>query len=246
MRLDFSNLPLIEAAIRFTFAESLALGFETMFKLAERVRPDYAASDLPARELPPGQNVVNLMPVGSGMLFQKDAIRVTLQSDMLASRWIRSRIPGGQDYVRYPTLKVTAEEFFKHLAAVCGARPSVSVVNMVYVNFIRPEEGDISIHDYFEANVFPRRISAAARVYNVQESWQEPDSVDLTLDLQEATIKQGEQELQGYRFATAGGFRPRPGEEMAAIDLVHDRLQVFFNELLTARAKSWWALQVNE
>ncbi len=246
MKLDFSNLPLIEAAIRFSFTNPLALGFEQMFKLAELARPGYAASDLTTRELPPGQNVINLLPVGPGMLFQKDGTRVLLQSDMLATRWIRSGLPGGQDYVRYPTLKAAAEEFFAHLTAVCGARPSVSVVNMVYVNFIRPDDGDMTIHDYFEKNVFPRRISAASRVYSVQESWREPDSVDLTLDLQEATIKQGEQEFQGYRFATAGGFRPEPGEEMAALDRVHERLQEFFNELLTNRAKTWWALQVNQ
>jgi len=250
LRLDFANLPLIEAVARFTFEQPIELTYGLINGLAESLRSSFPQlAELDAIETPPGVHppldIGYPKPPGAVYRGGSSGISLTLQSQMLAARWLKQVAPSAPPYPRFAAVEnalITAYRNLRLLAHDQGL--SVSVVNMVYANLVSPEKPETVLQDYFTRKAQVGLLESAHSIHEVVFSWREADSIDLRMHLQAATAQIGDRQHTGFRLATAGGERLVQGDDpYNALQRIHNRLQFFFRDLLSARAKAEWGLK---
>ena len=96
MRLDFENLPLIEAVLRLSFAKPIALNFAAVTGIHEKVRKRFPEVNEPAfLEAAPGLDELALPnPLGvSGAIFAGDGNGIRVQNWSFKANWIERGPP---------------------------------------------------------------------------------------------------------------------------------------------------------
>lgn len=249
IQLDFGNLPLIEVAVRVSFASPVNLKFGIINDVAQRLRDEFPLlSELKRFEPPPGirEPTLTLQPGSiSGADFTGNArgLIVTLQEQLIIARWLKRVEPSATEYPRYATLHDSLWKAVQAFSEACGGTiPPVSVVNMSYVNFLKSTQAQ-RVLDYFSEMAQIQAVKDARKIYKVEVSWNEKDNIDLRYDLEQVTAEMGQTPVEGYRLKTAAGTRvPQNADPRTALEMIHDRLQAFFQDLISEQAKKEWQL----
>jgi uncharacterized protein (TIGR04255 family) len=251
IRLDFGNLPLVEAAVRASLESPVPLKFATINSVKERLAPDFPRLEEPERiEVPPGVSDAGVS-FGPGQIpgavYAGNArgLIVTLQSQVIVARWLKKATENGYEYPRFQSLSHALWRTLDAMTEVSGQRlPRVVVVNISYVNFLAVPHTEPVLSTYFSEMAHVRAALDAEQVLKVEASWRERGAIDLRFDMVQVTAQVGEESIEGYRLTTAAGTRLTGScDPRACLDKIHDRLQVFFADLISERAKNEWQLK---
>lgn len=251
LRLDFGNLPLLEAALRASFRAEVPLTLETIFKMRAELNGRFSSVETPSgHEVSPGiSETIRYGPgVLNGVVYtgNEDGLRATIQSRVSVVRWTREFRDGAPKYPRYSALSKTLHEF---LAAFRKAADldtlSLAAVNVSYVNFLEVGEHAGVLQQYFSHLVQIPVTDDAQRIHNVELLWQK-DDIDFKLRLRAITAKLGEDKKEGYELTTVAGISVEEGTDpKERLDFAHNKLQFLFSDLLSVNAKREWQLEEN-
>ncbi len=251
VRLDFDNLPLIEAAVRASFSAPTALSYALVNSIAVELKPSFPVlAESQQIEGAPGVDGTQV-EFGPGYLpgavytGHGSGLSVHVQPRVIVARW--SKRPGLIE-PEYPRFKALRDSLWNAVEAFRKARedefPGIAVVNMSYVNFIPVSDPATVVRTYFAKNAHLGVLENAHQVRKLEAAWSESDDLDLRFALEQAAAKLPEGVTQGYRLTTAAGLRL--GKSLSAesgLDRVHDKLQAFFVGLISNEAKSEWKLR---
>lgn len=251
VRLDFDNLPLIEAAVRASFDGPKALNYSLVNSIHADLKPSFPTlTESKQLEIAPGAGGVQA-EFGPGYLpgavytGHESGLSVSVQPQVIVARW--SKRPGliEPEYPRYEALRDSLWNTVEAFRKACGDDyPGITVVNMSYVNFIPLLDPSSVLTAYFSDGAHLRIMRNARQVRKLEAAWSEGDDLDVRFALEQAAAKLPDGVTQGYRLTTAAGLRL--GESLDAksgLEKVHDALQGFFLGLISARAKKEWKLQ---
>ena len=250
LRLDFGNLPLVEAAVRVSFESPSPLTFGIVNEVHRRLREKFPQVSEPKQiEVAPGISgaTVAFGPGHiSGVVYTGNAegLIIAIQNQVVVARWHKQVANDAPEYPRFPAL---SEALWRAVDALASARtgesPPIVVVNMSYVNFVRVAETDNVLQTYLSERAQVGAAANARRIHKVEVSWQETESVDLRFNLERVTAQGGDESVEGYRLTTAAGTHLGDAQkEKQGLDAIHDRLQTFFVSLISDRAKTEWQL----
>jgi uncharacterized protein (TIGR04255 family) len=253
LRLEFSRLPLVEAALRASFSQALPVTYKSIISAHDRLRKQFAELAEPTEfDVPPGIEIEPSVLFGPdklpGVIFSGNdrGLTVGLNRHLFLSRW-RQR-PGGENQPPYPRFDALRDALWGVVDAyldVCGISAVPTVVNMSYVNFIRVTDHGTVLERYFTERAQCALTKGSREVRKVEVAWQEDESsIDLRFSLQQMSAQVGGEKLDGYRLTTAAGLRvPESATGRPELESVHNRLQHFFTALISDRAKSEWGLE---
>ncbi len=236
--LEFDRLPLVEASVRFSFDSPLEVDFRAAQAVLEKLTK-FNNLDLPSHiEVPPGIEQPLLVaspnvPNAFSLTGHEQDIALTLQRQLLGAKWQRTR--ESAEYPRYGLLRESLSEL---VAAMEESIVPVAVVNVVYVNFIQTKDpGSRFIERYFADVAQVGLFKGAARVQQFTAAWRASATIDLRVDLRQATRNRAD----GQRLLTVAGSRIQPEDNaFSRLDEVHDQLQQCFLELISDDAKAEW------
>lgn len=246
-RLDFEDLPLIEAAARITIAPvPLDISFNFLNELKSSLEPDFRELLEPETfEQPPGMKSVTIRTKILGAVFGGHArgLKLTINPHLVAVRWVKQPVDKAPPYPRFPELSGTLWKAYDRIRAIQPhARPYV--VNLVYQNLLQPVAAERVLMDYFTEEVSAKAMNRGVPLELIL-SWREPTGMDVRFELRSVDAPQEGGRDRVYHLATAAGMFV--GEGTASLpDILtqlHDRLQFFFRDILSARAKAEWKLQ---
>jgi len=250
LRLDFGNLPLVEVALRASFSQPLELTFSRINEIFAKLKDIFPHVTEPQTiEAAPG--VSSEMAIGpgriTGVAFSGDPSgrSVTLQSHVAVVRWLKQFIGNPPEYPRFPVMRdalwsvIGAAQDAYRLEAI-----PIPVVNMSYVNFIQVTDYSRVLEDYFSPLVRVGALARADEVRKVDLAWREAD-LDLRFRLEKVQATLGKETLDGCRLTTVAGTHVPAdgGDARESLDLVHNRLQVFFRDVISDQAKKEWDLR---
>jgi len=250
-RLDFGNLPLIEAAVRATLSAKVPLTYAIVDSVRARLSSSFPLLTEPQQlEVAPGVGHVVLEGGPSylpGAVFtgHAEGLSVSVHPQVVVARWVKQYIPAETNYPRYPKLREaiwgTVESFRQGVGA--ESFPALSVVNMSYVNFL-PQADPTSIRSYLSARAYLPAFQNARQIRKHEASWSEEEGLDVRFALEQVTAKLGTQLSEGYRLTTAAGLRLAESvDAKSGLDRVHDVLQGFFLSLISDKATREWKLE---
>jgi len=239
--LEFDKLPLVEAAVRFSFDRALEVDFRAAQAVLDKLTK-FDSLDMPSQiEVPPGIEHPMLVagpnfPNAFSLTGHDEGIRLTLQRQLLAAKWERTH--ESSEYPRYDLLRESLSELFK---AMPGSIAPVAVVNIVYVNFIPTKDvGARFIKKFFSEIAQVGLFKDAARVQQFTTAWCASSTIDLRVDLRNAVRNKAD----GQLLLTAAGSRIQPEDDpFSRLDEVHDELQRCFRELISDDAKREWGFR---
>jgi len=252
LRLDFGNLPLVEAAARASFGSPIPLTFSVINDVHERLRDEFPDLREPKQfEVAPG--IDSRIPLGpgqiSGVVYAGNlkGLLITVQSQVVVARWLKQIVKNAPEYPRFAQLRDVlwrAVEAFR-TASGCSEL-SVATVNMSYVNFLDVDDMGGVLKRYFSDLAHIKATADAKQIHKVEASWRERDDVDLRFHLEKVTAQLADQTMEGYRLTTIAGARLLKADDDAKdrLEYVHSRLQSFFRDLISDHAKAEW--QLNE
>ena len=252
IRLDFGNLPLIETAVRATIDPVVPLTYSIVYDVRERLRDEFPELIEPRHfEARPGVRnpSLELSPAqlpGAVYIGHPNGVSISLQSQVIVARWVRPLGVAAPDYPRYDALRDALWRAADAFLATCaGVKPRISVVNMSYLNFLRIPHSEPVLREYFSEIAQVKAISDAELVRKVELSWRGPDALDVRFLLEQVSAKVAEETVEGYQLTTAAGIRVGESDDKrSCLETVHDKLQVFFQRLISKRAEKEWQLDV--
>ncbi len=251
LRLDFENLPLVEAAVRASFNGPKTLTYSLLNLIARELDPSFPRLEEPKQlDIAPGSGDTQIA-FGPGYLpgavytGNRDGLSISVQSQVIVSRWVRH--PGLQNpnYPRFAALRdalwIAVEAFRKG----CGDEyPGIGVVNMSYVNFVASGDPAGFLKTYFSPDSQLRAMDQAHQVRKLEASWSEGDDLDVRFAVEQAAANLPEGVTPGFRLTTAAGLRFGESQDAkTGLEKVHYRLQEFFLKLISKRAKVEWKLK---
>ncbi len=250
IRLDFANLPLVEVCARVSFESPVTLTYATVNGVYDRLRSSFPALTEPTRfEAPPGIEDAALA-VGPGKITgavytgHSQGLNITLQGQVIVARWVKRVGDEVSEYPRFPVLSQAlwdALQAFREVAA--GQVSRIVVANMSYVNFLRIRHSAPVLSRYFSDLAQVRATQNAKEIHKTEVAWSESDGVDLRYRLEQVTAKVADEKVDGYRLTTAAGTRLDTGADVTrTLDVVHNRLQLFFRDLISDEARKEWQL----
>ncbi|MEK7730533.1 MAG: TIGR04255 family protein [Planctomycetota bacterium] len=251
LRLDFGNLPLVEAAVRASFNGPKALTYSLVNLIAAELKPSFPIlTESKQLEFPPGAGGIQA-EFGSGHLpgaeytGHKSGLSLSVQPQVIVARWVKHPSLLETKYPRYPALRESLWDAVEAFRKACGGEyPGIAVVNMSYVNFIPVPDPAAVLRTYFSEAAQLRAMDKAQQIRKLEAAWSEGDDLDVRFALEQAAAKLPDGIAQGYRLTTAAGLRL--GESLDAksgLEKVHDVLQEFFMKLISPEAKTEWKLQ---
>jgi len=251
IRLDFGNLPLVEAAVRVSLQSPVPLKFATINGVKERLAPEFTILEEPEQfEVAPGLpgTVPPFQPgqiPGAVYAGNPQGLIVTLQSQVIVARWLKKAVGNGQEYPRFESLREVLWKTADALAESCSQQlPRMVVVNISYVNFLKVLHTEQVLSSYFSKVAHVSAALNAEQVFKVEASWREHGDIDLRFELAQVSAQVADESIEGYRLITVAGMRlTESADPKKSLDMVHDRLQVFFSDLISQRAKDEWQLK---
>ena len=253
MTLNFGNLPLVEAAVRITFRDPVALSYAYVSAIADQLRENFPVlTEANQIEIPPGKT--GQIEFGPGTLpgavyeAQDRAVRVSVQPQVVVARWLKQFGPHVSPYPRFCALREAVQAAVDSFRSAVGADfPEVAVVNMSYVNFLPSADPREILNQYFSESAQLETMRDAHRVVKLEATWSPREELDIRFALEQATIAQGDETENGYRLTTAAGIRlSESQDENSALESVHQSLQEFFLDLISEHAKTEWQLTVSD
>ncbi len=251
-RLDFDNLPLIEAASRASLSEEVSVSYDVVNSIKKRLEPEFSTLSAPQQlEVAPG---FGLSPTEFGPSSLPGAVygghnaglTVSVHPKVVVARWVKQPGLSEMKYPRYPDLRDALWKAIKAFAEGLGddAFPRVAVVNMSYVNFLPASDPASVLSKYFSEKAHLGLMDGARQIRKLEAGWSEPNRVDVRFALEQATAKLGDSVHEGYRLTTAAGIRLTESlNAEQALDDIHDYLQGFFLKLISDHAKQEWELK---
>lgn len=252
-RLEFSQLPLIETAVRFTLAEPAPLTYATVFGIKEQLGEIFTTLEdsnqiegAPGQAGPPDISISG--PNVAVFAGNKNGLRLRLQYNLVSVRWQWAVDPESPRYPRYPAMRDLLSRSWSALGQAGGSKdaPKISVVNMFYINYIPQMDSEDVLVNYIQECARPAILSEAQRVQKLEASWQEVGGIDLRFCLEHATarLRTDGEDVIGYKFTTAAGKKldapTGPADALDALDGCHERMQDFFLQLISKSAKESW------
>ena len=248
--LDFANLPLVEVAVRASFQTPISITYKTVDLVHERLRPQFAGKSEPTQiEVAPGFGLSpaefgpNQLP---GVVYADDqrGLLVSVHPQVIVARWVKKLPAGVPDYPHFEALRDALWDTVEALrTATTDESSAVLVVNMSYVNFIEGPDPATVLADYFSLEAQIAVAKEARQVRKFEASWMTRDAVDLRFALEQVTANLGGDRKNGYRLTTAAGTRLSESvDAKTGLEKVHRRLEGFFVELISKRAKTEWGL----
>ncbi len=250
IRLDFKKLPLVEAAVRASFATPIRLTYTMIYRLRDTLTDYRELLEPQFFESRPGFPESFQLSPGDlpGAVFSgsSEGLSLSVQSQVMVVRWSRRLGSDSPDYPRYPSLRNSLWDSVSKLANACeGGVPPVAVVNMSYVNFLRVPHSAPVLQTYFASSAHVQAALGAKQLKKLETSWMDPDDIDVRFNLEQVTRKIDDHEVQGFGLTTAAGKRMGPSANAEAeLDNVHGRLQAFFRGLISKQAQDEWELTV--
>lgn len=251
LRLGFDNLPLMEAVVRASFSSPISLTYKQVIGVAERLRSEFPQVSEPAQiEIGPGVGTGQIEFGPShlpGVVYEgnRDGLRVSVHAHVVVTRWMQ---PFVVDQPKYPHYQVLRDAHWRAVEALRSASqdelPPIVVVNMSYVNFLKIGDSASELRQYFSDLAQLGAAADAEQVRKIEGAWKEKSGIDLRFTIEQVTRTIAGESSVGYRLTTAGGRRLSESvDSRSALDDVHDRLQHFFRDLISNRAKKEWGLR---
>ncbi len=250
IQLNFGNLPLVEAVVRATFAKPIKLTFSKINAVHAELKDSFPVLTEPQHhDAAPG--VTEKVGFGpghiTGVVFDahKDGLAATFQSHVAVLRWVRQFT---SDPSKYPRFAAMRDAIWQVTEAVKAAYEldslPITVVNMSYVNFIPVTDFSKVLVHYFSPLVHVRATENAEEIRKVELSWRE-NGIDLRFRLEKISATLGDNTTDGCRLTTVAGiYVPEPnGDAKEKLEDAHARLQVFFRDVISDRAKKEWQLK---
>jgi uncharacterized protein (TIGR04255 family) len=175
----------------------------------------------------------------------EDGLRATVQSRVAVIRWQKQFTKHPQEYPRFATMQAALWQVIEAVETVYELKPlPIAVVNMSYVNFLPVTDFASVLTDYFSKSVHVQATENAELIRKVELSWRNA-GIDLRFCLEKLTAVIDEDSMDGCRLTTVAGVTvPEPdGDPKVKLEEVHARLQVFFRDVISDRAKKEWQLQ---
>lgn len=250
LRLDFGNLPLVEAATRVSFKSPVSLTFDIINAMRDRLGEEFSQISEPKRiEVAPGIDTEIAMGPGHipGVVYTGGpmGLVLTLQGQMIAMRWLKQIANDAPEYPRFDVLRDALWQAVEALKVTCKADElPIAVVNMSYVNFLAIPDSTEILDKYFSSLVHVDIIKRSDRLHKQEVSWRERDSVDLRFALERVEGRVAENVEDGFRLTTAAGkLLAESDEPRPALDHIHKSMQLLFRELISDHAKHEWQLK---
>lgn len=250
LRLDFGpKLPLIEAAVRLTLSDPIDLTFRLIFDLHEGLKSEFPDLDQVSEGLDPSPGISEQFQItpasihGTVFAGHRDGISIKVQQHLLAVRWRRGFGESGPDYPRFDALNDALWRVVRILEEVRSKPAPIVVVNMSYANFVTVSDRGSVIRDYFAPATNISIADGATLMHKFEGSWREGDRIDVRFLIQSSKTEVDGEKVDGFNLTTAAGSVI--DEPMRAPDTlvgIHGRLQTFFKELISDRAKDEWEL----
>lgn len=250
IQLDFGNLPLVEAAVRATFTEPVNLRFSVINEILKRLGESFQQlTELQHYEATPGiTETVSFHPGRiNGVVFadNPNGLRATLQSRVAVVRWVKQYNDEAPEYPRYDVVQSALWQVHDAVVAAYALESlPISVVNMSYVNFIHVTDFSSVLRDYFSKEVQVKATDEAEEIRKMEVSWRE-NGIDLRFQIEKISATIGEETTDGCRVTTVAGMQvpETEGAAKSTLNDVHARLQVFFQDIISDRAKREWELK---
>lgn len=250
LRLDFGNLPLIEAAVRASFHGPVAISYAVVKSVESRLKSDFPVltepqqiETAPGYGLSPAEIGLGILP-GAVYAGHAAGLTVSLHPQVVVARWVKQPSPYEVAYPRFASLRNALWNAIEALREHVGdAFPGVAVVNMSYVNFLPASDPASVVATYFSKQAQLALMERARQVRKLEAAWSERDHVDIRFALEQVTAKLADTVTDGYRLTTAAGVRLSESlDAKALLEKIHGRLQTFFLELVSEQAQTEWQL----
>lgn len=250
IRLKFGNLPLVEAAVRASFAQPVELKFSAITDVHNRLKNAFPQIT-ESKGYEPAPGITEKVEFGPGhipgVVFagNSDGLLSTFQTRLAVVRWLKQFMTGAPDY---PKFEVLRDALWQVVDAVKAAYRldslPIAVVNMSYVNLIQVTDFSRVLSQYFSSEVQVQATDNAEEIRKLEVSWRE-NGIDLRFHLEKVSATLGEDTVDGCRLTTVAGMHvPLPGgDERKTLEDVHTRLQVFFCKVISDQAKQEWQLE---
>ncbi|MFH1746151.1 MAG: hypothetical protein ABIG44_03805 [Planctomycetota bacterium] len=251
-RLDFHNLPLIEAALRASLSEAVSVSYNVVNSIKNLLEPEFSTLSAPQQlEVAPGfgPSPAEFGPSSlPGAVYggHNAGLTVSVHPKVIVARWIKQPGLSEMEYPRYPALRDALWKAVDALAEGLGddAFPGVAVVNMSYVNFLPATDPSSVVSNYFSEKAHLSLMDDARQIRKLEAGWSEHNRVDVRFALEQVTAKLGDSVHEGYRLTTAAGIRLAGSlNAQRALEEIHEYLQVFFLKLISDHAKQEWMLK---
>lgn len=251
IRLNFGNLPLVEATIRASFLNPIQLGFSTINKVHDRLKPDFPQlAELNQVIAAPGiSEEITFNPgkiYGARFVGNKNGLEIVLQNRVVLVQWLKQTIDDAPEYPRFETLKKTLTDVIDVLKISCEYKTlPLVVINMSYVDFIETKDLKSTLKHYFSNQIQTPVLKDVDEIRKVESAWCQ-FNMDFRYNLEQVTAEFGENIKTGFKLTTVAGVYLSKIENDCerAIDTVHDRLQELFQNIISGRAKKEWELSV--
>lgn len=256
--LEFRNLPLIEVAIQISFQKPAELSVSRIMELRARLEERFSvAGDLTRYDVPPGGGAVfSFDPTAlSGVQFSghENGVLLSVQPQLLTVRWLKRFREQVKPYPRFPVMLETLEWSLDHVLNVLAeAEIQPAIANVRYLNFVRTNElrpTDI-LNRYFVSDVWTDLLTKAEAIQDFNVAWKETSDLEVRLHIQRTQSIQRSQAqdeqvtIPGFLLTTVAGRKYGSADDTPSLlRLLHSRLQSFFEEIISDKAKDEWEFQ---
>jgi hypothetical protein len=227
------------------------LSFAILNRLRDKLGSEFQNLDeISQIEAAPGVNMELAFNVGQipGAILTGNrlGLRVTVQQFVVVTRWLLEPLRGGTAYPRFDPLKDCHWRVVRGLFDASGVPEShaCGATNMSYANFIHVGDSQDVLGKYFSQDAQVLLLKNASQLHKIELAWQERDSIDLRFRLERVVAQIGDQRKDGYNLTTvAGSAATSLADSENKLDVVHDRLQRFFLDLISKNAQKEWGLR---
>lgn len=246
MSLQFESLPLCEVTIRLATKTHLVLELDQLCKITAAFSDKYPKAALIDSPQPsPGRQSINIFvgrPVGA-RFGSNDGLEIILQPELLAISW--KQRTDRDKYPHFEKLKSELKWAAETIAETTGGPLKFNAINMAYVDLVPCESQPTSefVASYFAEGLLPTRLLGDGAFHESVASWREADSqVDLRLHLRALRALGGKG--SGFSLTTVAGRRVTVCDWPAdALELIHEKLEMMFPDLLSQKAKNEWGFK---
>lgn len=250
VRLDFDNLPLVEAKVRASFIKPIKLSFDLIYSFHQRVREEFPVIAAPTQfEAAPGvgQQAFKIDPsvlIGADFSGGVHGVCLSLQSLVTCAGWQIKLNVGAPAYPGFPELLRAFDKSLTSLRA-CDVDTDVRAVNISYTNIIESEGVTDVLQHYFSERVQVAAMRGAKEMHKMELAWCAEDGVDLRFRLEKVERHVEDRVISALRLTTIAGVLLEPTEQGPShmLQTVHSRILQFFLSLLSENAKREWGLK---
>lgn len=248
-RLHFENLPLVEAAIRVSFATPIDVDYANISSVHESIKTQFPSARTPdVTEGAPGRQVQTItLGQPPGVVFSGDpsGVRITAQPPVVVTRWTRQPTRAGPDYPGYEAVKKAHWDVVRHFAGRSSeSKLKCSAVNISYTNFLQIESSPEVLGKLFSKRIDFSIMKDGSQFQKMEVAWQDSKGTDTRLRIERVTAESEGQVIKGCVLTTIAGTGVQDlAKAEQALDGVHQHLQGFFLSIISDAAKAEWGLK---